>query len=154
MFTNETSKWIIAFVLLAVVTIGGAMVTGRIVAAGDESVAAKVEVIEETAATINPDPNAFTSALDSLRHMGQAEALRVATETRLSELFKHAGVYEYSSDVAALGEAADVNDANEFISQLDNLRQMKVVGDANEFSSTLDRLRQKGQNVSSMVGSP
>ena len=157
MFTNETSKWTIAFILLAMVTIGGAMVTGRIVATGEESVTAKVEVIEETAATIYPDPNAFTSTLDSLRYMGQTEALRAATESRLSEIFKNASVYEYSSDVAALGEVAGVSDANEFISQFDRLREtgqsprlgsLSPAGEVFDYTSQLDTLRAKAAAVS------
>ena len=151
MFTNELIKWIIAFVLLTVVAIGGATVTGRVVAVDDELEMIKFDV-EETGSTAHPDPNAFTSDLDSLRHMGQAETIRAIA----GEAYKYADVYEYSSDLDALREKAVVSKANDFTTQLDHLRQTgqqatissHLAGAVFDHTTDLDTLRAKAMAAS------
>ena len=142
MFTNESTKWIVTFVLLAGVLLGGTMLTDKIVTADDELIELPISLNADIATEAKPDPNTFTAQLDDLRQQGQQARINAAARQ----------VFDHSSDLDTLREhsayLARTNATLEFASQLDSLRAAgqlaRITAPTNPVSdhtSDLDALR-------------
>lgn len=137
MFTYNSIKWIIGITLITVVALASYSFPGEALASDPD--------------TVTADANAYTTTLDSLREMGQAEARLIqARHARAVAVFDHAGYLDklHAQSVLVRNQAR-IATANDYVTHLDQLRGLNTLShsDTGAHISSLDRLRQAGQQA-------